>query len=243
MISLVVTCYNRASLVGPCIASIRAQTSADWELSVVDDGSADGSVAAATAAAQGDPRIKIFALPHYGVNGTVKDYGVRQASGPWCACVDSDDTLAPTAVAEAAAALAADPTAGVLYTDRLLVTRQGGPGRPDPFNRLAWSMAGLLERFITRPLFVYRKDLYLQTGGYNPALRFAADYDLALKLSELSPVLHLARPLYLRTVSPHTLSQQNRAAQGRCACLAQLAAYQRRGFPIPARLQPYLPTA
>jgi len=199
MICIVTALHNRATLIGPCIASVLAQTAQDWQLVVVDDGSTDGSLAASTAAAKADPRITILSIPHTGNPGIVKDHGIRASTGPWIACLDSDDTLPPTALAQVEGAMTAYPVAGVIYTDRLLV--RSGTTFPDRINTIPWSMTALLQRFIARQLFVFQKSLYTQVGGFDPDLKFVDDYDLALKLSEVTTVVHLAQPLYLKGIS------------------------------------------
>ena len=40
--SVVIPAYNVADYLEKCVASVRAQTCADWEVLLVDDGSTDG---------------------------------------------------------------------------------------------------------------------------------------------------------------------------------------------------------
>ena len=43
MISIIVPVYNAEAFLKKCVESIQAQTFAEWELLLVDDGSTDGS--------------------------------------------------------------------------------------------------------------------------------------------------------------------------------------------------------
>ena len=45
LVSIILPSYNRADTIERAIASVQAQTFADWELIVVDDGSTDETVA------------------------------------------------------------------------------------------------------------------------------------------------------------------------------------------------------
>jgi Glycosyl transferase family 2 len=96
LFSIVVTTYDRAQIVQRCIDSCLAQSLADFEVVVVDDGSTDG-----TAEALGryeDPRIRIVAHDrNQGINPS-RHTGVVNARGEWIVVVDSDDELVPHAL-------------------------------------------------------------------------------------------------------------------------------------------------
>ena len=58
LFSVVVPCFNRAVSIGPVLQSVVAQTFADFECIVVDDGSSDGEVLAAAVADLADARFR-----------------------------------------------------------------------------------------------------------------------------------------------------------------------------------------
>jgi CDP-glycerol glycerophosphotransferase len=91
-ISVVVPFYNNEDLLGDCLQSIAAQSFADLEVIMVDDGSSDGSVAIASALAAADPRFHLLRVPNGGP-GYARNRGVERARGEFLAFVDADDML------------------------------------------------------------------------------------------------------------------------------------------------------
>ncbi len=94
--SIVVTTYNRERIVRRCVDSCLAQTAADFELIVVDDGSGDGTVAALER--DPDPRLRVLShAENRGIN-PARFTGASAARGEWVVVVDSDDELLPGAL-------------------------------------------------------------------------------------------------------------------------------------------------
>lgn len=62
-LSIVVPVYDAGDFLDEAVERVRAQTFADWELLLFDDGSTDGSRARARALAENDPRIRTLAHP------------------------------------------------------------------------------------------------------------------------------------------------------------------------------------
>jgi len=58
-VSIIIPLYNLEKLIGKCIASALGQdlSPEEYEILVIDDGSTDGSLAAAEKAAQGHPNV------------------------------------------------------------------------------------------------------------------------------------------------------------------------------------------
>jgi glycosyltransferase involved in cell wall biosynthesis len=103
MISLVMPTFNRRATIGRAIASVRAQTHADWELVVVDDGSTDGT--ASLVAGSGDPRVRYVRLPRNVGPAAARNRGIDEARGDFLGMLDSDDELVPSALATLLGAL------------------------------------------------------------------------------------------------------------------------------------------
>lgn len=99
-ISIVVPVYNCEKYIGKCIKSIQKQTYRNWNLILVDDGSADRSGAICDGFAQKDNRITVI---HQENKGSVeaRKAGVlsREAQkNPWIMMCDADDTMQPDAL-------------------------------------------------------------------------------------------------------------------------------------------------
>ncbi|PDX61940.1 hypothetical protein CGS49_03510 [Faecalibacterium langellae] len=93
-ISIIVPVYKTERFLPACIASIQAQTFADFELILVDDGSPDNCPALCDAAAAKDRRIRVVHQKNRGLSGA-RNAGLDTARGEWVAFVDSDDTITP----------------------------------------------------------------------------------------------------------------------------------------------------
>src|SRR5262249_47743905 len=90
--SVIIPVYNRAEALRGAIASVQAQTCQDFEIVVVDDGSRDDP--AATVAAIGDPRIRLFRQENAG-GGAARNRAMDEAWGRFIAPLDSDDIFLP----------------------------------------------------------------------------------------------------------------------------------------------------
>ena len=88
-VSIVTPTYNRADLLRQTIDSVRAQSFADFELLVLDDGSTDGT--RELVLGYHDPRLVYCARPHTRHLSKLRNDGIRQARGQYVALLDSDD--------------------------------------------------------------------------------------------------------------------------------------------------------
>lgn len=89
-ISVIVPVYNVEKYIDRCIKSILDQTYTDFELILVDDGSADKSGAICDSYAQKDGRIKVIHKENGGVS-SARNVGICIAQGKYLTFIDSDD--------------------------------------------------------------------------------------------------------------------------------------------------------
>ncbi|MEL7071652.1 MAG: glycosyltransferase [Cyanobacteria bacterium J06581_3] len=194
-ISLVITSYNREHYLVEAIESVLSQTYQNFELLIWDDGSQDNSVEVAQFYADKDTRVRVEASPHIGLSHSLKS-AIAATQHPYLGWVDSDDKLAPTALAETLAVLEADPQVGFVYTDYNVIDSDGSLHGLGSRCKSPYSARRLLVEFMTFHFRLIRRSVYNQVGGIDPTFETAEDYDLCLKLSEITNVAHIEQPLY-----------------------------------------------
>lgn len=91
LVSIITPAFKAAAVVEQTMASVRAQTHANWEMWVVDDCSPDNTRAVVEAWCQRDPRIHLIALARNGGPAAARNAALAAASGQWLAFLDSDD--------------------------------------------------------------------------------------------------------------------------------------------------------
>lgn len=90
--SIVVPVYNANKTLDRCLAAIAAQTHADLEVLLVDDGSTDDSGMICDRWAAIDPRFRVIHQENRGP-GAARNAGLAEATGDYLFFFDSDDTM------------------------------------------------------------------------------------------------------------------------------------------------------
>ena len=124
--SVIIPAHDCESCVGEAVRSALAQSFSDLEVIVVDDGSADRTGAAAEAAIEGDPRARLLRQANAGAMAA-RRAGLAAGRSDAVVFLDADDRLRPDALARFADVLCAQPEAGVVYGDRVLMDATGRP--------------------------------------------------------------------------------------------------------------------
>ena len=95
LVSIIVPAYNRASLIGETLESVKSQTYQNWECIVVDDGSMDETIEIVKNNISSDGRIKLlFRTEELKGAPTCRNIGIKNSSGKYLIFLDSDDLLA-----------------------------------------------------------------------------------------------------------------------------------------------------
>ena len=97
-VSVIMPLYNCERYVAEALDSVLAQTFKDFEVIVVDDGSADGSAAVVERYAAEDSRITLIRQANRGISAA-RNAAIAQASGSAIAFLDPDDVWFPTKLA------------------------------------------------------------------------------------------------------------------------------------------------
>lgn len=95
-VGVVIPAYNGERYVADCLGSLQAQTHADWEAYVMDDGSSDGTLAAVRAYAERDARIRVWSQENRGLVATMNTLlDLLDDSVELVAFLDIDDFIHP----------------------------------------------------------------------------------------------------------------------------------------------------
>ena len=178
------------------IDSVLAQSYANWELCIADDGSqAPALEELLSGYAAKDSRIKLNLQQTNGGISRASEACRVMATGDFVALLDHDDELAPDALCYAAEAINLLPDTDLLYSDEDKIDENGR--RYDPFFKPDWSPDLLLSENYICHLLVVRRSLLEQVGGFRGGFDGSQDYDLLLRLTDqTSRIYHIPRILY-----------------------------------------------
>ncbi|MEA5596977.1 glycosyltransferase family 2 protein [Rivularia sp. UHCC 0363] len=208
-ISIIITVYNRSHYLGTAIESVLNQTHHDFELIIWDDASTDNSLDIAYQYAQKDKRIRVIAAKKNTGFPTAIKTAVEATTGDYIGWVDSDDMLASSAIEETSLILNNHPQVGLVYTDYELMNSQGKLRGLGNRCRIPYSKEGLLVDLMTFHFRLIRRSVYDAVGGVDDSFESGEDYDLCLKLSEVTEVYHIAKPLYYYRRHDSNVSNDN----------------------------------
>ncbi len=200
MFSVVVPVYDTPpELLHQCVASVRNQTHATWELILVDDASPGPWMAGLLTEIQAlDERIRIIRREENGGIAAATNTGIETAEGEYIAFVDHDDVLVGTALEWMSACT---PAADLIYSDEAKIDTDGSIS--DRVLKPAWSPRLLLAYNYISHLTVVRKSLLDRVGGLNAAASGSQDHDLLLRIAEEDvTVAHVPSVLYLWRRTP-----------------------------------------
>lgn len=92
LVSIIVPCYNYAHFLSEALESVLAQTYANWECIVINDGSPDNTEEVALKYCTKDSRFKYF-YKENGGHSSARNYGISQSSGKYILPLDADDRI------------------------------------------------------------------------------------------------------------------------------------------------------
>ena len=180
-VHVVTPMFNAERTIGETVASVRAQSAGSWRLTVVDDGSTDGSARAARAAAGGDPRVEVVGRRNGGLSAA-RNTGIDRAAGEaFTVFLDADDWLASDGLERQ---LAAAETGGAEVVSGAVELRDGA-GRRIGVREGSATSIGAAELFDLAPLLVHGQ--MIRTGllcscRFDESVGLVEDYEFYFRL-------------------------------------------------------------
>jgi glycosyltransferase involved in cell wall biosynthesis len=186
-IAVILPVHNREDVLGRAIHSVLDQTLADFELIVVDDGSTDSSAAVAQSVA--DPRIRIIELGGNRGGNAARNAGVRAATAPLIAFLDSDDTYLPEKLERVVAEFERRTELDLLVDSFVKIQPSGA--RVERKNRVIADRETFRKALFQRqlwkatPAITVRREAALR-APFDETLRRLQDFDFLIRVSQFA---------------------------------------------------------
>lgn len=185
LVSVIIPVHNAEGFVAQTLESVAAQTYADHEVIVVDDGSVDASTSAIQPFLS-DPRFKLISQPNAGISAA-RNTAIHASKGEWIALLDHDDLWLPEKLQSQAQIAAEHPEAGMIFANAELFSEDGIIGRYYP-DRAAYPKPDLLEHLLEENPFcagtmMIRRKCLDKYGPFDETLPGVDDYEMWLRLA------------------------------------------------------------
>lgn len=133
LVSVIIPVYNCEEYIQRCLDSLYAQTSQDFVITAINDGSTDGSLAILERNANTHAHLTVVDQPNHG-QGYTRNRALEVATTEYIMFVDADDYIEPTTI-EKTLARAEDGRTDVVHFDwKMLTIRPGGVETIEHFN-------------------------------------------------------------------------------------------------------------
>ncbi len=208
-ISIIIPSYNHDKYIGNAINSVLNQSIEDWELIIVDDGSTDNSLE--TIKRFSDPRIHLFCQANSGAHSAI-NLGLRNSKGDYLAILNSDDMYHPKRLEHLLRLFEENPRINFAGSHIQIIDDSGKKlsikhGYQDSH---PWALAHpeksfrqesdlrlalLTENYwATTSNFIFTRTIFEEIGEFRP-LRYAHDWDYALRAAAITPLLMIPEAL------------------------------------------------
>lgn len=192
--SIIMPVYNvEIQWLDKAIQTVRQQTYSNWQLCIVDDCSTDERVKKYLETIT-DENICVEFMKTNGGISEATNRGAELADGDYLILMDNDDELDPRAL-QLFAEKIAETDADIIYSDQDIVDCEDN--YKEPLYKPDWSPDLILSQMYIGHLLGFRKKLFDQVGGFRSGFNGSQDYDLFLRISELTDAIeHIPEILY-----------------------------------------------
>lgn len=192
--SIVMPVYNvEIKWLEKAIQSVKNQNYVNWELCIADDCSTKKEVREYLSKIHED-KIKIVLLEKNGGISVASNEAAKLATGDYIVLMDNDDEITYDALYEFLRAVK-EKNADVIYSDQNIID-VNGVGR-EPLHKPDWSPELFLSQMYLGHLVGFRRELFIEVGGFRSEFNGSQDYDLLLRITEKSErVEHVSKVLY-----------------------------------------------
>jgi GT2 family glycosyltransferase len=194
---VVIPTFDRAALLPRAVDSVLAQTGADFEILIADDGSTDATTEVLSRYAS-DPRVRVLSLEHGGVC-RARNAAVAASRSPLLAFLDSDDEWLPGKLA-AQIRLLEETGLSICQTEEIWIRNGIRVNQPAHYVKRDGDIFALSLKYcmITPSSVLMTRTLYDGVGGFNPEFPACEDFEMWLRITWNHQVGLIPKPMMVR---------------------------------------------
>lgn len=224
-VSVVMSVFNATPFLREAIESILAQTFDDFEFIVINDGSTDRSTATLDYYQQRDSRVRIYHQENRGLIASL-NRGCRLAKGLYIARMDADDVAMPNRLRHQVERMRENAALGLLGGAAEWINAAGRSLGIHRYPGTDQAIRSALKQGspFAHSSILMRREAFISTGGYRPAVIHAEDYDLWLRIAERFETANLQAVMVKYRIHPGQISEQKCEQQALSSLVARAAA-------------------
>jgi len=184
-VSIITPSFNQAGYLEQAILSVLGQGYENLEFIIVDGGSTDGSLDIIRKYEKN--LAGWISEPDLGQADAINK-GFSLATGQILAWLNSDDEYRPDAISQAVDYLVGHPEIGMVYSRAYYIDEEGSivaeyPAAPTNYTGLRRG-----KTTIPQQTMFFRSVVWDMVGPLDPTFYYAMDYDLWVRIAEVSPI-------------------------------------------------------
>lgn len=191
-VSIILPVLNRRHLVMRAIASVENQTTAHWELLIIDDGSSDGLEDLITPELDLHPRWRYLKHSNRKLAAS-RNIGIHAALAPLVTFLDADDEYLPAHLELRLGFMQANPGVDLIHGGVVLKGPEETHWVEDAYH--PGQLIHLSQCTIGATLFGYKR-VFLAAGGFK-LLPYSAESELMERLQKVHRIERVDFPTYL----------------------------------------------
>jgi len=186
-LSVVMSVYNDSKTVSKAVESILNQTFTDFEFIIINDGSTDNTASIIKDHQRKDKRIVFFNNDNFGLARSL-NLGIKNAKGEYIARQDADDISLPDRFKYQIQFLDRNRIIGFVGCNCVIIDTNGSFLNLVQISDNPKKNTSRLKNhnIFCHGSMMFRKELLNKISGYREFFKYAQDYDLYLRLIELS---------------------------------------------------------
>lgn len=184
-VSIIIPCYNQANYLPEALDSVFAQTYANWECIIINDGSSDNTDIVAQHYLMQDNRFKYIKQSNKGP-AAARNAGIEYSCGEFILPLDADDLIEPSYLERALKVFALNPNTKLVYckADRFGLVNEPWDLEDYNYDHFIWNNCIFCSS-------MFKRSDSLKAGGYNANMAYGLeDWDFYLSLLDKGDIVY-----------------------------------------------------